>query len=318
MINPTDISFVITGTFPQEPLLSSIRKFFPGAEVILVLWNDDTFRGLETVDKTIYIKAPGACVFDESNRLYNNLNRILIASFEGVKASTRKYIFRLRSDLIFKNSDFLKLNFAFLVRDRRFTLFKEKIIVCDTFSISADLKSKKRQLQLFHLSDWLQFGLSEDIKNFFDLKIVEEPSFSQYFTKKYKTDIFPNRLWRMSPEQYFLSENCRKIYPNLNYKTYLDTNQANVELSERFIINNFFVYSLKELGMEMQNPKYLGLDMISIFKEDCFNNFKIEKLIERYYGYKTRHKFSLSSTIRKSLLARCFFKTVRKIRIFLN
>ena len=100
-------------------------------------------------------------------------------------------------------------------------MFKQKIFVYEKFSIKYDEKNEIKQRMLFHISDWCYFGLKEDLVELFNIPFVKEPDFSRYFVTHVKSvnDIHKTRLWKMSPEQYIISENAKKVFKNLNFGT---------------------------------------------------------------------------------------------------
>ena len=147
--------------------------------------------------------------------------------------------------------NFLNLTDDFVLRNPNNILFKQRIFAYENFSIKYDYKFKSKQRMLFHISDWCHFGLKEDLKELFNIPLVKEPEFSRYFETHCKqvNDIHKPRLWKMSPEQYITSANAAKVFPSLNFETYLDRTDENTQISEEFIINNFRIFSAKDWGM---------------------------------------------------------------------
>jgi len=285
MIDSKELSVVVQGAVNDDTikLLKSIRKFLPKSEVILSTWkgsNIDKFGGL--YDILVLSDDPGAVVFDDLENKTNSLNRILISSQNGIARASRKYILRLRSDLVLKNNNVLKLIDDFNIRNKDYSLFKQRILAYENFSIKYGMKNKIKQIMLFHISDWCYLGLKEDLEELFNISLVAEPEFSRYFDTHIKkcSDIFPERQWKMSPEQYFTSSNAKKVCKELSFRDYLDVNDENVNISETFIINNFRVFSPKEWGIVSLKKQYKHVNMI------CRTPFSYYSRFEQLKDYK--------------------------------
>lgn len=255
MIESKQLSVVVQGVVERKithKCLRSLRKNLPDAEIILSTWEGSDISKLKGLyDIVILNRDPGAIVFDDISGKANNLNRILTTAKSGIAAASREYILKIRSDLILKNNNFLNLTDDFALRNPNNILFKQRIFAYENFSIKYDYKFKSKQRMLFHISDWCHFGLKEDLKELFNIPLVKEPEFSRYFEthSKQVNDIHKPRLWKMSPEQYITSANAAKVFPSLNFETYLDRTDKNTQISEEFIINNFRIFSAKDWGM---------------------------------------------------------------------
>lgn len=283
-IDAINISVIVQGAINKTvtlQCLKSIRKYLPEAEIILSTWEgSDVSQLCGLYDILVLNKDPQAVVFDDKKNKLNNLNRILVSSKNGINAATRKYVLRLRSDLVLKNNNILKLTDEFEVRKKESSLFKNKIFAYEVFSMKYDFLKENKQRMLFHISDWCHFGLKEDLQEMFNLPLVEEPDFSRHFdvSPKVTFDIYKTRLWKMSPEQYFTSANAAKVFKGLKFENYLDITPENIRISEDFIINNFRVFSQKEWGIYSLKEQYKNVIM---FANPPFTYYtKIEQLLD--------------------------------------
>lgn len=280
-----DITVVLQGAIENKitkKSLRSIRKYLPKAEVILSTYKNKNIVQLDNLyDILILNKDPGGVIFDDTEQKNNNINRIIVSSFNGIKAANRKYVLRLRSDLVLKNNNFLKLTDELKKRDAKWALFKQKIYAYDIFSIKYEIGKNTKQRMPFHISDWCYFGLKEDLEKLFNIPLVLEPEFSRYFenNKKETTDIHTSRLWKMSPEQYIVSQNAKKIFSEFDFNHYLDVNKDNIKVSEQFIINNFRVFSQKQWGIYTQKKLYKNVKMF------CLNPFDYYSEVEQIKDY---------------------------------
>ena len=111
MINSKDISVVVQGPIRTDitsKCIKSIRQFLPDSEIILSTWKNEDISQLD-YDKLVLCDDPGAtllCV-KHKKQIYNNMNRQLVTVKEGLKLANRKYVLKLRTDLILTNANFL-------------------------------------------------------------------------------------------------------------------------------------------------------------------------------------------------------------------
>lgn len=312
MLNSEDISVVIQGAINSDIIktLKSVRKFLPKSEIILSTWENSKVENLSCLcDVLLLNKDPNAVVFDISEQKYNNLNRILVSSKNGIEKASRKYVLRLRSDLILKNNNVLTLFDDFEIRNPQCSLFKKRIFAYAIFSIKYDVKKNLKQEMLFHISDWCYFGLKEDLQELFDIPLVDEPEFSNYFKNHKKTDkdIFPSRLWKMSPEQYITSMNAKKVFENFEFSNYLDINFKNIEDSENFIINNFRIFSKRQWGIYSLKKLYKDIDMTIL------NPTLYYSQTEQLYDYQKYSKLDKTVVKQESRLYQLeYFENLRK------
>ena len=328
-----DLSIVIVGIVNKstKKVLKAVRKHLPNAEIILSTWEGSDVRDLAGLyDKLILNKDPNAIIFDDKENKYNNLNRILISSQNGINIATRKYVLRLRSDLVLKNNNVLKLIDNFVIRNPEKSLFKERIFAYEIFSIKYDIKNRNKQRMLFHISDWCYLGLKEDLQELFSIPLVHEPDFSRYFETHNKTidDIHSTRLWKMSPEQYITSVNAKKVFNNLKFDNYLDITDENIKISENFIINNFRVFTPKEWGISILKEEYKTVKMhihspfryysrseqLKDYKKYCDNTIETTEMqfLQKLYDIK------YFEALRKHFISFIYCKPIKKISEFIS
>lgn len=295
MINSKDISVVVQGPISGEITLKcikSIRQFLPDAEIILSTWKNEDISQLD-YDKLVLCDDPGAtllCVRHEK-QIYNNMNRQLVTTKEGLKLANRKYILKFRTDLVLTNANFLDFWNKFQCRSNEYLLFKHKIIVPTLFSrIKIDIEKRTWLETPFHVSDWWFFGLNEDIKTFFlDTEIVEEPYFTQYFSDEKninKNNPYGKAKHRFSPEQYFTYSCFARNFKDIKMEDAADLNDEIIEKSRKCIINNFIILEYKQSGIYLpkypfsKNEKCSGNQYLGLYN---FNKF--EKEYKKYCDF---------------------------------
>lgn len=262
VINDQDISIVVQGPVLMESaynithettktVCARVRKLFPKSEIILSTWHGAHSDGI-SYDKLVLNDDPGAVWFlyrDENSRL--NTNRLIVSTINGIKAATRKYVLKLRSDLFVGSKSFLEFFDQFPSYDDSHKCVQSRILAFSIHSLRRERNLGMEAHRPYHISDWAYFGYREDLYNLYDVPLVNEPEFSQYFLhhRKYFPDLFPARLWRMSPEEYITSSFFKKFFPYINYEHTQDTSHDNIKHSERLIANNFIVLDQTQFSL---------------------------------------------------------------------
>lgn len=297
-IKPFDISVIVQGAIDKietPKCLASIRTHLPNAEIILSTWENSKTEGLD-YDTLILNKDPGGVLLEEykSKVIYNNLNRQLLSTQEGLKSATRKYTLKLRSDLIITNTTFLENYNLYPQRINDYRLFEHKILVPTLLTRYYYRANNNRTKMPFHISDWWFFGLTTDIKKYFEnTPLVQEPDFTNYFKKeanKTKKNPYGKIMHKFAPEQYFALSAFSKAFDDIKM---IDASDYSEELMEKFkkcLLNNFIVLDFKQSGIYLnkysfsKNEKFIGDQYIDLYnpyrfqkdyKEVCDNDFII-------------------------------------------
>ena len=324
-IKNNEITVVIQGPVIENETqhsISSIKQFLPGAKIILSTWKDSKFDGLD-VDELILNSDPESypCgILPNGQKKLYNLNRQLVSTQNGLKKVKTKYVLKLRSDLYFTkdfSSVLLKYFDKFNSRDDKFAFFKHRVIVSSLISkIYADFDDNSFPLP-FHVSDWLFFGLTEDIQEYF----LNTPLLDEKDSSNYPCDVnkIPVKLynWKIPPEQYFCYE-WTKRHIDCHFDNWSDWNFENVVLSEKIVANNFIVLDTIQHGLYLN--KYIDfindndgevysfqgyishLKFVQWYQKYCDNSFKIplslkfsknkkhNKLIHKLRYYKSKKR----------------------------
>jgi hypothetical protein len=104
MILSKDISVVVQGPIHTQDnltkrVLESVRTHLPDAELILSTWKGSKVDGLDC-DILLLNEDPGALEKQPINS--RNLNRQIVSTCNGIMASTRIFVLKLRTDCISK------------------------------------------------------------------------------------------------------------------------------------------------------------------------------------------------------------------------
>lgn len=325
MLSDSELSVVVQGGISKYTLksLKRIREFLPNSEIILSTWKDTDISFLSGYyDLVVFSDMPEA--FDYGNGSLNNLNRQLISTQKGIELSKRKYVLKLRSDLVLKNNKILNISDTYK-RNNDLLLFKKRIIVGNIFSLKFTTNGKEKNFMPFQISDWFFLGLKEDIKKLFDIPIAKEPDNTYYFKKhtydKNKYCHFKNLTWRYTAEQY-IQYMCVSKYFSISFKHMMDYNKKNIEFSEKYVVNNFLILDKKKTGIEILKEPYKSYNylMDGVVRNSMYDDYIWQSDYKKYID----PEFKISKYVKikhKLKLEKCFIKfieNVDKLKISIN
>lgn len=273
-INSSEISVVIQGpVFAQtsqhaphgltKQVLSSLRQHLPDATLILATWKDQNVQGLDA-DVILQLDDPGSTNFykigAKADNLYNNANRLIYSTQAGLAEVKTKYTLKIRSDLLMFHPLFSSYFNQFQHVDAPWQVLQQRIVSFPIYSLKYEASHHQQdsikptqkiiQPRPFHVSDWAYFGLTTDLKTLFNCPLQDEPTTSRWFETRTKpsNDIWPDRLWRYSPEQYITSNLAqRTLGIQLEHSSQDDLEI--LQASERFIANNFIILDQQQWGL---------------------------------------------------------------------
>ncbi|AUH74278.1 WavE lipopolysaccharide synthesis family protein [Legionella sainthelensi] len=276
MISDKDISIVVQGpilTHSKYNLKANttqlvclrLKELFPQSELILSTWEGENVDNIP-YDKLIFNKDPGATWFNYNEpKLYNNCNRMITSTLSGIQSASRKYILKVRSDLFIVSKNFLNYFDRYALYNDEYKFVKSRIIAFSMWSIQGHKTCHFTMPKPFHISDWAYFGFKEDLMSLYDVPLIEEPDFSQWFLTRCKSfhDIAPEVLWKMPPEQHITSSFFKKYIP-LQFEHTADDSHENMKISSQLIMNNFlildqtqfFLISLKHFCFQFSRANY--------------------------------------------------------------
>jgi hypothetical protein len=293
MINNSDISVIIQGPILNQTLrfsrtgitklaIDSVRRQLPGATLILSTWAGSKVDDLP-VDDVVLSADPGAIDFYRPSarpvNWLNNGNRLISSTQAGLERVNTQYTLKLRSDLWLGADHFKQWMHRFEQFDPSYRVVDARILAFAIYSLKYEIGDNHRQYRPFHVSDWAYFGLSTDLRQLFACPLMQEPQTSRWFEHQPKPemDIWPERLWRYSPEQY-ITANFAERNLGLHLDHACDTSGSLLEDSKRFIANNFVIldqsqwrlFSLKLMTLQSLLPDcfYRGLYHHKVWLKD--------------------------------------------------
>ena len=291
MIKSEDISIVVQGAIDKKETikcLKSIKKYFPKSEVILSTWQGSNITTLDGLyDIVIFNKDPGFGYYYKNERgvKLNNLNRQLFSTKEGLKRATKKYAMKVRSDIIFTNNTFLKFFDMYQKRIDEYKLFERKILtstVCSRFSFNDYIEGDRiKAVNLaFHVSDWWFFGLKTDMEKYFDVSLVNEPEFSNYYKLNENKDKFNPYIYleesylQFAAEQYIAKECFSNNFKEISIEHAGDINNKIIEQSRKCLINNFIFLEYCDSGIYFNKYFISKCAWLSPAYFDLYNTYR--------------------------------------------
>ncbi len=236
-IKDEDVAVIVQGAIGVETpfVTKSIRKYLPNAQIILSTWEQEDVEGCE-YDIVIFNKDPGAF---ETFGNWININRQIISTKAGINAVNRRYVLKLRSDLIMLSSDILNYFQVYMNKNPLYAVFENKILIGELFTC----KNNSARDVAFHVSDWFFFGEVEDIHRFYDcVKIFSfENEFEQYKDNEEFPIVYGNET--------HVATAAYKETHNLCIEDFLSGDLDLMRDSNEYILSNFSILSFCQHGI---------------------------------------------------------------------
>ena len=214
MIDPADISFVVQGPVQSidgrsqeegatERCLNSIRRWFPKSTIILSTWENQTIHCLD-YDKLVVNQDPGSLNSGPAGT-FNNVNRQIVSTSNGLQTVETKYAAKIRSDFYFEICpEFLGL----YEKQSRFfesAMTKRSFLqpVCTCFHPTMIFRPH-------WISDWFHFGHTDDMRRLWEISLATRADAEWFKNRPLETGIFerlfshtnPQAWTKYSPEQH--------------------------------------------------------------------------------------------------------------------
>jgi hypothetical protein len=253
-----DFSIVVQGPILSSPeakgsrditirCVASIRRFFPGAEIILSTWEGADTDGLD-YDVLVKSADPGAIVFSETMDppVYNNMNRQIVSSRAGLEKASRPFAVKFRGDLFFVSDELLR-NADGLREPLTRGLFRSRVIISPYLTINP------RQFPIpFHFSDIVQVGRTDDLRDFWSIPPAPEPEFTRWHANRKSSLFRPVREHykvRVAVEQYLNLEQLARCGRGLFLDHPHSFTPSVLALSERTLVESYRVLDPAQLGV---------------------------------------------------------------------
>ncbi len=272
-IDPKNVSVVVQGYVEKKVTsltIESVRKWLPGARIIISTWKECDVDGLEC-DEVILNDDPGntanICNWEEIV-IPNNINRQLLSTQKGLEHVSTEYVMKLRSDLILLGDDMLSIYNSFPKYEDKYKIFEDRLIIGEVFTRKYHVywhnDKYDRMPLLFHPTDWFCFGKTRDVKTLYEgtelMRKEEMSNYSFKYPERIKERDYPFNF-KYPPEQYIFMSAVKRKYPEFEFEDLTDWDIEKIDFSRRLVLNNFTILNMLE--NKVLNVKHLDW---------CFDN----------------------------------------------
>ena len=242
------VSFVIQGPFiwpTTADLIARLRSLPFDAEIVLSCWQaPDQPQPVETL---VTPCDPGALA-GEGEAWFNNINRLIVSTREGIKAATSSHVVKLRSDSVVCRAD-------------AFTDLVQRCLQDQSCRIHYTIYHGHYPFYPYFISDHLQLGLKTKLLELWDIPLATIED-RQYFSGvsikptilRYGTERF---IARWHSEQYLCQHLMRRFghdFPeNREHVSLIDLVNSYRRLPRYFSVSSRFASGV-------QSMKYPNID----------------------------------------------------------
>ncbi len=294
MLSSDQISVVVQGPIvggPHDPYkrrltlrsLESVRRHLPDAEIVLSTWRGSDASGLP-FDRLVESEDPGGMDCDNGNRprtlgpCQYNTNRQIVSTRDGLRAASRDYAMKLRSDMELTGTGFLRYFGRYPARSDAWRIFRERVVIPTYFS-----RNPHRYPYPFNPSDWFHFGRREDLVDLWDIPLADHEMVRWFETRQPPVeDPLPWPTYRYTAEQYIWLSFLRKHAP-VACDHRADISHDAVAISELTIANNLVIAELADLNIRFRKypiplPEWVTLythgDWERLYQRYCAPDFR--------------------------------------------
>lgn len=200
------------------------------------------------------------------------------------------------------------------MRDNAYKFFDRKVLISSLYTKQTSHINKKPVC--YHPTDWIFFGLAEDLKIYFDIPLADNENFFNWTYKNIENSPYPTSNERYYIEQYYFINAFSKKF-NLDYEDITCWNQNNIDMWKQLLINNFIVIDNITWGIFSRKHIYLNKENNGINK--TFKGLIWESDYKFLYDTLLRGKnasfYRFKSLIEKKL---DWLQVKRKLKAFLG
>lgn len=265
--SPEDLSVVVQGpclreaTEPGAPsideAIASIRRQFPGAQVIVSTWHGSDVDGLDA-DDIVLSPDPGS--LSHPRHPPNNINRMVTSTANGLAAASRPFCIKTRNDLRFASQDIIRRP----LHAASATTGLERRIWTKAGKIDAFLRP-------YHPSDMMMYGSTADLRKLWGIPAAEV------------SDLFlpdpESSIGRMSSEQALFVGYLNSIGENVQLESSFDGRWHIIAGSVAHMLACFDVFDEDDVDLIM--PQRFVDGKIPAF---CYTCSEFDKLRSEFDG----------------------------------
>ena len=255
-IGPSEISFVLQGPVETENLkaiqdkVASLRKLAPGCEIIISTWMADYDITCLGADEVVLSEDPGELAgIRADGQLANNVNRQIVSSARGLAAAQRRYAVKMRIDATIDDSRFVEIF-------EQFSEGSAKILVANFFSLDPRMFEQVP----FHLSDWLQFGLTDELRTYWSAPLMSAEDSVFYLTHEHashSTYLDRKFVCRFAVEQHIAIHFAGRLGYQIP-RFHNDNTAAVLQSHDRFMVDRVIVADCEQIGFNLSKYSWTG------------------------------------------------------------
>lgn len=252
----TDITVVVQGPVQSMPerlqdegitqrCLTSVRQHLPGARIVLSTWPDQDLDGLE-FDELVVNEDPGPNIIGYQRNgepRKENTNRQIVSTMGGLRRVATEYAMKLRADNFLTGTGFKELQVQYPKRSDEFRILKERVVITNTLM----RRYYRGRRVAFFLSDFIDFGLTDDVMNIWDLPLLDDLGFDPNLkgALQHRGAPAPTTDVDQVLAELFIDKNRQDP---LSLRDVYDTSGDKLRQSDLFFANNFVVATPDEIG----------------------------------------------------------------------
>lgn len=270
-----NLSVLLQGPAPDEFNLGyaadHLRNIFPGCEVIRTT-SDNNSSALDNenaFDHFVRHADPGPLpTLKFPDGRHNNANRQFQSVQMGLKAATREYVLRLRTDQMTMSSKMLNIwtEIENTGAERPYAVGRGRILTSSLFSLNPRFDERMP----YHVSDMLQFGFKDDVKRYFTPPSMPLDVATYYERNPHSNDSTSReRLFRsqFGVEQWLCMHYLSPDKLPLRYHN--DCRPNAIELFEQRMVDNFIIVHPRDLDLRV--PRFDHASRSLYYNATCYS-----------------------------------------------
>jgi len=218
-----------------------IRELLPDAELLLATW-----EGVElgeqfgqVFDRVIQLPDPGPTILRRisGSEFKVNYRRLSFAAWEGAKAASGSWLWRIRCDCYVEHAnaleDYARQHAEF--KPNKYSLFSSPILIPNLYT-----RDSRRGGAMFHPSDIMHLGRTKDLVAYFDAAV--RGTF-------YKPLLRAGEGGELVPEQMMWVSALRRFSPSPKWRKARSTSPAVVVAANLSLLGNFLLADFTQLSL---------------------------------------------------------------------
>ncbi len=285
-----DITVVVQGPVQSMPerkqdegitkrCLLSVRHFLPGARIILSTWENQDLAGLD-YDELVINEDPGTNTIGyqrDGEPRYENTNRQIVSTMSGLRRADTRYAMKLRADNYLTGVGFKALQEQYRERCDEWRLLRERVVITNTLM----RRYYRGRRVAFFLSDFFDFGRTEDVANLWDLPLLDDFPFDPALrgAQQHRGAPLPTTDVDQVLAERFIDKHRGEP---LNLSDVFDTSDDKLRQSDVFFANNFVVATPAEIGLGLPLKFTEGRQAKFSSQATCLTSAEWRGLYRRY------------------------------------